>query len=265
MVDATFAEAGDTWGISGPAFVWLYLAVAGVVLAGVLLTQYSTLGPRPGIEAPGTEALDADPYLVAVLDGDERRARLAATAALRVAGLVNDAGQLARSLGRRDLAGRPALERALLTELSLPKGTGHLGPRPTMDAATDEPRDRLVELGLLLDGRRQRRYRRCADALFVVLCLGLARLVSGLLAGRPVGYLVVCLVVVATAWLWVRCRPVPRRTRLGEASLVELRLRHGELAPSMRPSWTTYGPSAAALGVALFGPASLWTADPGLA
>jgi hypothetical protein len=37
------------------------------------------------------------------------------------------------------------------------------------------------------------------------------------------------------------------------------------LRPDSSPSWSTYGPGAAALGVGLFGTAAIWAADPAFA
>ena len=55
---------------------------------------------------------------------------------------------------------------------------------------------------------------------------------------------------------------VPRSTPAGDAVLAAATRRWGFLKPSQRPAFTTYGPDAAALSVALFGGAALWWLDP---
>lgn len=56
-----------------------------------------------------------------------------------------------------------------------------------------------------------------------------------------------------------------RRTPLGQALLHQQQRQHYYLSPSLRPSWRTYGPAAAGLGVALHGPAVMSAIDPDLA
>ncbi|NUT34331.1 MAG: hypothetical protein HOV79_14780 [Hamadaea sp.] len=56
-----------------------------------------------------------------------------------------------------------------------------------------------------------------------------------------------------------------RRTPLGQALLHQQQRQHYYLSPSLRPSWRTYGPAAAGLGVALHGPAVMTAIDPDLA
>jgi len=58
---------------------------------------------------------------------------------------------------------------------------------------------------------------------------------------------------------------VPRRTRAARAALRSLRRRHNHLAPMYAPAYASYGAAGAAMGIAIFGPASLWAIDPGFA
>lgn len=58
---------------------------------------------------------------------------------------------------------------------------------------------------------------------------------------------------------------VARATPAGDAVLAVARRRWDCLKPSQRPAFTTYGPDAAALSVALFGGAALWLLDPAFA
>lgn len=89
------------------------------------------------------------------------------------------------------------------------------------------------------------------------------RLVSGLFSGRPVGYLLLTLVALLIVTLVLR--RVPMLTRAGRAALRSVRSQHTHLAPASAPAYATYGAAGAAMGVALYGTASLWALDPGFA
>ena len=86
-----------------------------------------------------------------------------------------------------------------------------------------------------------------------------------MLAGMVLGVSAVTVVVAATgaaaaaAALSRVPRPGARRAR---AELARLRDEYGYLAPSMSPSWPTYGAHGAAMAVALYGDVALRQADP---
>jgi uncharacterized protein (TIGR04222 family) len=217
------AAAGDTWGISGPTFLWAISILGVVFFAGTLAYRRRILrGPsdvRPSAiigELAQTGALPAGatPLDVAVYHAADRRIR---PRALPADSWVADAvGSL-----------RSGLERSGL-------------------AVTQEAR-RSARTGVLV--------------LLALLAFGVARLAAGVSNKRPVGFLALILIVlgVATVVLLVR---VPHRTGAGDLVLNSLRKTHSDLAPIKQPAWQTYGPAGAAMGVALFGTAALWTADP---
>ena len=89
------------------------------------------------------------------------------------------------------------------------------------------------------------------------------RLFSGLFSGRPVGYLLLTLAGLLGAALLLGRAPV--RTRAGRTALRSVRREHTHLAPASAPAYATYGAAGAAMGVALYGTASLWALDPGFA
>src|SRR5690606_8271839 len=81
---------------------------------------------------------------------------------------------------------------------------------------------------------------------------------------RPVGFLIALTIVTAIAAV-AFFASVPRMTRSGRATLTELRTRNRHLDPGHSPAWATYGATGAAMGVALYGGAAFWAADPAFA
>jgi uncharacterized protein (TIGR04222 family) len=113
--------------------------------------------------------------------------------------------------------------------------------------------EQLAEPGLLVAAGD------VALALLVPLVIGLAvpvigllRLANGLAAGRPVGFLVVALVVTALVSLIAFARR-PFRSRRGDAVLDQLRFEHARLKGNIREGVA----SDVALDVALFGVGAL--------
>lgn len=260
LASTTLGGPGDTWGLSGPAFLFIYLMlVAGVWIAGAQARRTIAGAPmtRPGIDAA------ARPYDIAYLNGGRE---LAVTAAL---GAMHQAGTVVPEQGRIRAAGRLAtnadpLERALHFVAAAPSSRTRLQRHPTVVTALDAVGQRLVTGGLLLSGADRRRYRAVGWWLVAVAVLGLVRLLAGVAAARPVGFLLGALCVVAVVALLQLAR-APRRTRAGERALVSLRTEHHALAPTMRPDWAVYGATGAALGVGLFGTQALWASDPAFA
>ena len=252
--------SGDTWGISGPVFLLAYvLLVAGVTVAVVRTRRALAAGPaRP------PDGLAQRPYDVAYLNDGAHLALCAALSAMRRGGTVVPAGR-----GAVVAAGRPDpraedLERAARRAAAAPVARAHLVRDGAVAAALGRIEGRLVEAGLLVSPDARCRMRRAAGWLFAVAGLGAVRVVAGIGNGRPVGFLVV--LVAATAILAVVQRgAVPRRTRAGDAALRRLRDEHHVLSPTLTPDWTAYGPSAAALGVGVFGLGALWASDPAFA
>jgi uncharacterized protein (TIGR04222 family) len=245
----------ETWGITGPRF----LAVYAILLALSALAAWIDRRRRLGRDVR-TMNVALDPYEIAVLNGGRRLAAAAAAANLRQAGALRFEGRRLVLAGPLP-AGAHRVERALYQTVAR-------GERrdPLLDVipgnvdGLDEVEDRLVQLGLRWDRQRARTTLAVLLWFVPVLALGMARLVAGLSAGRPVAFLVGLLVVTAIIAVAL-ARPPSGRTRAGDRLLASMR-RAGP-----QPAWASGAmPIGLAAGsVALFGAASLWEADAELA
>ncbi|NUP28689.1 MAG: TIGR04222 domain-containing membrane protein [Nocardia sp.] len=245
--------AGDTWGISGPGFLLIYLPfVIVAVVIGVWLRRRIVAGadaaPAGELTAPELGMLTSD-----------RRAVMASVALLRGHDLI-------------DAGGRPvgaATTTAALDPFTLAV-RGQLGDsKQSITLVThrlrgelDRMRKVLVDRGLLADGRYSKQLREAGLPILVVASFGVARLVTGLFNGNPVLILIFVLVALGIAW-WRVVAPV-RITPAGRAALAEAANAGRYLRPGNSPSYETYGPAAAGLAVALFGVQALVLLDPAL-
>ncbi|BCB77829.1 TIGR04222 domain-containing membrane protein [Phytohabitans flavus] len=252
------AAGEDPWGINGPDFLLYYgIALAVVFLIGLLLPRLvaGTPDPMPG-RSPSAPVL-------ALLTGGRARVVYASLAALRSAGAVAAgpggvlvvAGPRPSGLSRVDYAVYDAAERRVRTRVVVQD--------PQVAAELDALEAEALRAGWYVpDGRR--RLVRLGALLFLLLGgVGIVRIVVGSAAGFPVGYLIVLTVVGILFGLLLLA--APRVSPTGRKELQRARSKHSFLAPSYGPSWSTYGSNDAAMGVALFGSASLIAADPGFA
>jgi uncharacterized protein (TIGR04222 family) len=253
--------AADTWGISGPTFLVLYALLAGLVGVWWLGSRRQARAAGTAKRAPGD--LTGRPQDLAHLNGGASLAVFATLSAMRLRGWVALSGGTVRAADHPG-PGATELERAIHGVTGRPLRRVALPAQPAVRAALDASAERLVRAGLLLSEDARRRLRQGAWAMVAVAVLGLLRLVAGIGGGRPVGLLLVELVAVVVAAGLMR-GTVPRRTRLGDQVLAELRSRQHELDPANKPDWTVYGPAAAALGIGLHGVGALWASDPALA
>jgi uncharacterized protein (TIGR04222 family) len=252
--------SANTWGISGPAFLQLFLLLAAVLLVAALRSRHLRRHPPVPAGAPPLDAR-SDAYLIAYLGGGPNRALLAALGSVWVAGLVRGHNGRCTRVTIPPVARRPALERAVLTEAVVPLTRAELVSRHSVGSALDELRDDLVRRGLLHHASNGRR-RRWAFAMAALFLVGLARLVAGVSGGKPVGFLVSAMLLVAALTGVLFRLAASARTARGDTELAELRAAHPHLAPSMKPDWTANGATAATLAVGLFGAGALWAADP---
>ncbi|SEF47128.1 TIGR04222 domain-containing protein [Thermomonospora echinospora] len=251
-----FAGTGDTWGISGPDFLLIYVAAAIVLLGAALAARRWACRGRP-------PQGDLDAYELAYLVGGMRRAVAASVAALRAEGAINVARKGKLRDVREPQTSRTELDQAVFAEvrhLDRP-GVRQIGNMSKVRAAADRIRDGLVAKGLLAGPAERAQARLATVPLLILLAIGVVRLVAGLQNHRPVWFLVIAMGVVAvvTAVLWLR---QPGLLRAGTAALDAARARNAHLNPTVRPAWTTYGAEGAAFGVALFGAAALTGIDP---
>src|SRR5258706_1323148 len=83
MTTSIVAGPGDTWGIAGPQFLWLYFGLAALAIIAVLIWRRAyTAGPSL------RTARDLTPTQAALINGDRRLAVYSSLAALRAAGAV---------------------------------------------------------------------------------------------------------------------------------------------------------------------------------
>ncbi|MEU5908765.1 TIGR04222 domain-containing membrane protein [Micromonospora sp. NPDC047467] len=252
------AASGDTWGVPGPTFLRYYLVAIAVVVA-LAVWHRVRLGAGPGDAFAGPLSAQQAAYL----NGGPALAVHAALGGLRGSGAIGVGPD------RRLLTTGPAptgltpLDQAIHWAAHQRSRARDLGQEQRVRTALDQLRNGLEERGLLPTPARRATARLWVRFLAALLVLGVVRLAAGLFNDRPVGYLAATLVgvLVAVLLLW----RVPQITRAGRAALRDLRRQHTHLAPGSAPAYATYGAAGAAMGVALYGAASLWAIDPGFA
>ncbi|MGW1452353.1 TIGR04222 domain-containing membrane protein [Micromonospora sp. NPDC002411] len=253
------AASGDTWGISGPTFLRYYLLATAVV---VVVAVYH----RIRLAANSTTAMTADPLgpqQVAYLNGGPRLAVNAAIGGLRGSGAIGVRPDRRLTTIGAAPTGLTPLDQAIHWAAHQHARVGDLPRDERVRVALDQIRNGLEQRGLLTNDAQRARARFWTRLLIGLLGLGVLRLASGLFSGRPVGYLLLTLVALLIVTLVLR-RP-PAVTRAGRAALRGVRREHTHLAPASAPAYATYGAAGAAMGVALYGTASLWALDPGFA
>lgn len=252
------AAEGDTWGISGPAFIGGYAIAAFALTTVTLLIRWRLRGGH-GLER------ELHPYEVAYLVGGPRRTIATAVAGLHVDGAIEAADRELRESGNPRLMRTP-LDYAVYNAVQRRRATTtrRLGTSYDVRRAVDEVRDRLIRDGLVVGPVHRTQARLAVLPLAILLLVGVARLAAGLQNDRPVGYLLTALIVLALVTLVLLLR-VPQALRSGTTAVEAVRSRSTHLDPSMSPAWTTYGAAGAALGVALFGTAAMLSIDPDFA
>lgn len=250
------AAPGDTWGVSGPTFLKFYLAAVAVIIGMALLFR---LLPPPVTRSESLDQLT--PAQAAYLNGGEKLAIYAAIGELRTVGAIGVAPRSHRvvALGSPPAAASD-LARAVHAAVSAPVRVRKVRRNPGVRAVLKDLRRGLVRAGLAIGPIQRRLAQLATRMLFVLLGLGIARLIAGLANGKPVGILLGALLIVLLVWLALR--RVPYRTWAGASALHTLRRQSLHLAPEQSPAHETYGAAGAAMGVALFGTAALWALDP---
>ena len=246
----------NTWGISGPRFLLLYVGLLAATVLGVVLARRRLLASGGGAAAPDR----LDPYEAAYLNGGgDLVVTTAAANLLRSGALANASHRRGQPAGlvagtAPDAAAHP-VEWALYRQVQARPNRRLKDLRVELEQAPALAalRERL-RLGRLAPTDEQRARHRAMGLWFLpLLALGVARVVAGSANGRPVGFLVVALlatVVVAA----VLVGQVPNATELGRRTLERLRAEHPRPALGATPAELR-------MGTALFGAGVLWTAD----
>ncbi len=251
---------GETWGISGPAFLLFYVVLAVVVLIASIRGRRAVT--RVGGAEPVT-AIRTRPHDVAYLNGGAELALVSALTALRLRGSIWSERGNAQAVPRSD-AGHDELERAVHAAVATPIHRKWIANNHWVADALAATERRLVDAGLLLSEAQRRRIRGTGWWMLAVAGLGLLRLLAGIANARPVGWLVVAFIAVTIVAV-ILLASAPRRTQRGDRTLAALRDEHHTLAPKERPDWALYGPVGAALGIGLFGMSAVWASDPAIA
>jgi uncharacterized protein (TIGR04222 family) len=245
-----------TWGISGPQFLLLYLALLGVTVLVVVLVRRRVLAVPDGQPAVAPRV---DAYEAAYLNGGGSLVATTAISDLLRGGFVANTARRGRwvRLGARSAppAGAHPVEWAAYQVVVANPGRtlGDVRAALALEPAMDALRERLRRGGLVPSPEQRARYRAAVLWFVPVAALGAARVAAGSANGRPVGFLVALLVATVVAAVVLALR-VPSATELGRRTLGRLR------AETRKP---TVGASPAELGMAtaLFGAGVLWAAD----
>jgi uncharacterized protein (TIGR04222 family) len=216
----------DTWGIPGPVFTGLYL---GLLLIPLLYAVGRTAVLRRGHAGGSPERIEQ----VALLTGGRTRVGEVVVAGLLERQLIrlDGTGRLHRVRGSAsDDLGRAALERIGTTGASVGEVRATVGRHPSVAQLETE----LVARGLLTDVRELRlTLVVTAVAYWVLLVVGVVRLIAGASAGHAVGYLLGLLVLTTVAAIVATTRaanaPQAKATAAGRAAIEEAR-RAGTLA-----------------------------------
>ncbi len=254
------AAAGDTWGLSGPTFIVIYLVIA--VVTWVATTRVRRSLADPGPTRPIGD-LSGHPHDVAFLNGGHDLAVTSALSAMYLRGMIAPQRGSVQATGRLDHRA-DELERAIHFTAATAVPRGRLQFHTPVATALTSIQRQLTSTGLLISPEQRSHIRRTGFWMLGVAGLGLARILAGVAGGKPIGFLAVAFIGVLVVAL-VQLGRSPRRTRLGDRTLKQLADQHHALAPAMRPDWAAYGPAAAALGVGIFGVGAVWASDPAFA
>ncbi|MDQ0365632.1 TIGR04222 domain-containing membrane protein [Catenuloplanes indicus] len=252
----TLAASGYTWGIPGPTFLALYLGAIAVALVTVLVRRHTIAA---GKQVPGTDHLTA--AQAAYLTGGSDLAVYSSIAALRAGGLIATAPGKTLVPVAPLPDGAPPLDAAIHRVLQRGPSTVYgVRNKSEVKSELDRLRDDLERYGLALAEEDRRAYRNTTLLLAALVALGVVRLVAGLINGAAVWYLMIIVLALGITTLMLRSR-TPWMSRAGKNALAGMRTRYQYLSPAQSPAWGTYGMSGLAMGVALWGTASLYTYD----
>jgi uncharacterized protein (TIGR04222 family) len=254
------AVAAPSWGIDSGTFLWAYAVLAVVVLLlGYRIRRRLAEGPDKIIEPD----LHRHPHDLAYLTGRGQLAVYSALSAMHLRGTIVSEGGSVQAVGRLD-DNPDALEHAVHQSARNPVRVQRLAAQHRVGTALTATCDRLVTSGLLLSGGQRTRIKRVGWWLVLVALFGLYRLLTEVADGRG-GVLLAVEVLVVGALAVLQSLTAPRMTRAANRMVARLRTEQHEMAPSMKPDWTVYGPEGAALGIGLWGTSALWASDPAFA
>ncbi len=232
------------WGLSGPEFLQLYwvgLAVAVLVAITVKAYARASRGSQP------VRSLDMDE--LAYLAGGPRRVVETAVARLLTSGELRTSRRGAVQATSTTSSLNP-VDRAVITDSQryTNRTVNLMIPAVAGDGAVAEIGRRLQEMGLVVrpDVAKSAR-RKGSIALWVLLAIGVVRLVNGLAIGAPVGWLALQLVLTGLLIFLLTRSGKHMRTSKGNSVLSAARTSTNGVARSEDSIYAT------AAGLVLFG------------
>src|SRR5688500_17790360 len=185
------AAQGDTWGIPGPAFLVLYFAVlVAVLIISAIHRRILFAGDRHA------QVGQLGPQQVAYLNGGERLAVYAALGGLRGAGAI--AGGPGKTLYQSGPmpAGVTPLDNAIYNAAGRRIRARDVNSDQWVLAAVRQLREGLEAQGLAVTPERLRAARLGWGLVgAIVVLLGVGRLVDGVQNDKPVGFLLIAVVL----------------------------------------------------------------------
>ena len=253
------AAQGDTWGIPGPTFLMYY---GGALVALLILAALHRRVLFAG--TAGTHVDRLSPQQVAYLNGGDRLAVYASLGGLRGAGAIGSGTDKTLYQSGPMPSGVTPLDTAVYNAAGRRIRARDVDTDQWVVSALDQLRDGLESNGLAVTPAKVQAARLWAFAGIALTAVGVARFVAGLNNNKPVVFLAP-LIIIAIVISIRLARKNQLATRAATKGLTTLRRQHDYLSPRQSPSYATYGASGAAMGVALFGAASLYTMDPAFA
>jgi len=227
--------------LRGPEFLLFYFCFSLAVIGAIILL-------RRRAESGGSPRIDlGDPYLIAYLRGGEDEALRVAVVSLVDRGMLVKDGDLIRRADHVtvDMASRP-IERAVL-ELFITADNGASVLKDKNLKPVFQPyQDTLERAGLLPDGAtRGARLKRLMLGLAALGIVGVIKIQIGLSLERPVGFLVVMMIV---AIVIAAAVSFPRLTARGKATLEDIT----NLYSGLRTQINSYGAGGASAELAMY-------------
>jgi uncharacterized protein (TIGR04222 family) len=250
----------DTWGIPGPTFLAYYLG--GIVAVAIIAALHRRVLFRG---RPDARVDNLGPQQVAYLNGGDRLAIYAALGGLRAAGAIGTGPERTLAQAGHLPPGATALDTAVHNAAGRGLKARDLPGDHWVASALTQLRDGLEADGLAIGGTALREARLWAIGGAAIVLLGVARLIAGANNGKPVGLLLPCIVLAILVTVPMLKKKGRYATRAAIKAMRGLRTQHAYLSPKESPAYATYGATGAAMGVALFGAASLYEMDPAFA
>jgi uncharacterized protein (TIGR04222 family) len=256
----TLAATGDTWGIPGPTFL-MYFLTAIIVVAVVAAIHRRILFHGNS----GTDASRLGPQQVAYLNGRDKLAVYTSIGGLRASGAIGSGPDKTLEQTGHLPSGVTPLDMAVYNAAGRRIRARDITNDQYVVQAIAQLREGLEEAGLAVGKGRQRTARIWALVAAVLVVAGAARLVDGIQNDKPVGFLFPLTFFALVMAILALVRASRAQTYAADKAMRGLRKQHTYLSPSQSPAYATYGAAGAAMGVALFGAASLYAMDPAFA